>query len=275
MKVTLVQTNSRDNKGANLRETERLLRDAIEDGRPDFVALPELFTYLGGTISGARASAEAVPGGPAYEMLRKLAIEYKVHIHGGSMNEVDGDRLFNTTVVFDPDGRQIARYRKIHMFDVVTPDGKIYCESATYTPGADIVTYDIGSIRVGCTICYDVRFAELFVALARAGADMILVPAAFTLMTGKDHWEVMLRARAIETQAYVLAPDQTGPYVEDGIERLNYGNSLIVDPWGTVVARAQDKIGWVNTTLDFEYLKRVRENLPSNRNRVLSVGCGD
>ena len=272
MKVTLVQTNSRDDKGANLAETEQLLRNAIEDGRPDFVALPELFTYLGGTVAGARASAETLPGGPAYETLRRLAMEYKVHVHGGSMNEARGDRLFNTTVVFDPDGRQIARYRKIHMFDVVTPDGKIYCESATYTPGADIVTYDIGSVRVGCTICYDLRFAELFVALARAGADMILVPAAFTLLTGKDHWEVMLRARAIETQAYVLAPDQTGSYLEEGIERVNYGNSLVVDPWGTVLARAQDKIGWITTTLDFEYLRKVREALPSNRNRVLSMG---
>ena len=201
MKITLVQTNSRDDKPTNLRETETLLRAAIEDGRPDLVALPELITYLGGTVDGARASAETLPGGPAYRMLQQIAREYRVHVHGGSLNEAEGDRLFNTTVVFDPDGQQIARYRKIHMFDVVTPDGKVYRESATYTPGAEIVTYQIGPIRVGCTICYDVRFAELFVALARAGADIIVVPAAFTMMTGKDHWEVLLRARAIETQA--------------------------------------------------------------------------
>lgn len=274
MKVTLVQTNSKDDKTANLIHAEQLLRDAIEDGRPDLVALPELFTYLGGTVEGARASAETLPGGPAYEMLRRLAVEYKVHIHGGSLNEADGDRLFNTTLVFDPEGQQIARYRKIHMFDVVTPDGKVFQESATYTPGADIVTYAIGDIRIGCTICYDLRFAELFVALARAGVDVIVVPAAFTMLTGKDHWEVLLRARAIETQSYVLAPGQTGAYIEEGIDRLNYGNSLVADPWGTVLARAQDRVGWVNATLDFDHLRKVRTDLPSNKNRVLSMGQG-
>ena len=271
MKITLVQTNSRDDKPTNLRETETLLRAAIEDGRPDLVALPELITYLGGTVDGARASAETLPGGPAYRMLQQIAREYRVHVHGGSLIEAEGDRLFNTTVVFDPDGQQIARYRKIHMFDVVTPDGKVYRESATYTPGAEIVTYQIGPIRVGCTICYDVRFAELFVALARAGADIIVVPAAFTMMTGKDHWEVLLRARAIETQAYVLAPGQTGNYVEEGIDRTNYGNSLVADPWGTVIARAQDRVGWVNATLDFDYLRKIRSDLPSNKNRVLGL----
>ena len=272
MKVTLVQTNSRDDKIVNLEQTEALLRAAIEDGRPDLVALPELITYLGGTAQGARASAEHLPGGPAHQMLQRIAREYRVHVHGGSLNEVDGTDLFNTTVVFDPDGREIARYRKIHMFDVVTPDGKVYRESATYTAGTEIVTYEIGGVRIGCAICYDIRFAELFVALARAGADVIVVPAAFTMMTGKDHWEVLLRARAIETQAYVLAPGQAGFYVEDGIERMNYGNSLVADPWGTVIARAQDGVGWVHAKLDFDYQRRIRADLPSNRNRVLGLG---
>lgn len=271
MKVTLIQSNSRDNKAANLAQAEQLMRDAIEDGKPDLVALPELFSYLGGTVDGARASAEAFPGGQAYELLRSLAIEYKVHVHGGSINESDGVNLFNTTVVFDPDGRQIARYRKIHMFDIVTPDGTVYHESATYTPGAEIVSYQVGDVHIGCTICYDVRFGELFIALARRGVDAIIVPAAFTMLTGKDHWEVLLRARAIETQSYVIAPGQTGPYVEDGIDRLNYGNSLVADPWGTVVARAQEGIGWVNARLDLEYLRKVRADLPSNRNRVLAA----
>lgn len=273
MKVTLVQTSSGDDKSANLDQTERLLRAAIEAERPDLVALPELVTYLGGTVAGARASAERLPGGPAYRMLQKIARDYGVHVHGGSLNEADGDRLYNTTLVFDPEGRQIARYRKIHMFDVVTPDGKIYRESATYTPGSKIVTYDIGDVRVGCTICYDLRFAELFVALAGAGADIIIVPAAFTLMTGKDHWEVLLRARAIETQAYILAPGQTGFYVEEGIDRMSYGNSLVADPWGTVIARAQDGVGWVSARLDFDYLRRIRTDLPSNRNRVPGLGA--
>ena len=273
MKVTLVQTNSRDDKPVNLEQTERLLRAAIEADGPDLVALPELVTYLGGSVAGARASAEVLPGGPAYRMLQQIARDYRVHVHGGSLNEADGDRLYNTTVAFDPEGREIARYRKIHMFDVVTPDGTVYRESATYTPGAEIVTYAIGDVRVGCAICYDLRFGELFIALARAGADIIIVPAAFTLMTGKDHWDVLLRARAIETQAYILAPGQTGSYVEDGIERMSYGHSLVADPWGTVIARAQDGVGWVSARLDFDYLQRVRADLPSNRNRVPGLGA--
>jgi len=273
MKVTLVQTNSRDDKPVNLEQTERLLRAAIEEDGPDLVALPELVTYLGGSVAGARASAEVLPGGPAYRMLQQIARDYRVHVHGGSLNEADGDRLYNTTVAFDPEGREIARYRKIHMFDVVTPDGTVYRESATYTPGAEIVTYSIGDVRVGCAICYDLRFGELFIALARAGADIIIVPAAFTLMTGKDHWDVLLRARAIETQAYILAPGQTGSYVEDGIERMSYGHSLVADPWGTVIARAQDGVGWVSARLDFDYLQRVRADLPSNRNRVPGLGA--
>ena len=273
MKVTLVQTNSRDDKPVNLEQTERLLRATIEEDGPDLVALPELVTYLGGSVAGARASAEVLPGGPAYRMLQQIARDYRVHVHGGSLNEADGDRLYNTTVAFDPEGREIARYRKIHMFDVVTPDGTVYRESATYTPGAEIVTYAIGDVRVGCAICYDLRFGELFIALARAGADIIIVPAAFTLMTGKDHWDVLLRARAIETQAYILAPGQTGSYVEDGIERMSYGHSLVADPWGTVIARAQDGVGWVSARLDFDYLQRVRADLPSNRNRVPGLGA--
>lgn len=271
MKVTLVQTNSRDDKQANLRHVEQLMREAIEATRPDLVAIPEVFTYLGGTVEGARASAEALPGGPAYNMLQGLAREYGVHIHGGSLNERDGERFFNTTVVFNPAGEQIARYRKIHMFDVVTPDGNVYRESATYTAGREIVTYEVGGVRVGCAICYDLRFAEIFLALAKAGAEVIILPAAFTMITGRDHWEVLLRARAIETQAYVLAPNQAGPYVEEGIDRMNYGNSLIADPWGGVIARADNEVGYISAELDLGYLGKVRTDLPSNKNRVLSV----
>lgn len=264
MKITLVQTNSRDDKPTNLRETEALLRAAIEDGRPDLVALPELITYLGGTVDGARASAESLPGGPAYRMLQQIAREYRVHVHGGSLNEAEGDRLFNTTVVFDPDGQQIARYRKIHMFDVVTPDGKVYRESATYTPGAEIVTYQIGPIRVGCTICYDIRFAELFVALARAGADIIVVPAAFTMMTGKDHWEVLIRARAIENQLYMVAAAQFGPNLPG---KWCYGRSMIVDPWGTVLATAPDVESVITAVVDRNHIQSIRRQIPSLANR--------
>ena len=270
MKVSLVQTQSGDDKTANLAHAEHLVRAAIAQDGPDLVALPEVFTYLGGTVEGAQASAEAMPGGPAYMMLQAIAQEHGVWVHGGSLNERDGERLYNTSVVFDRSGREVARYRKIHMFDVVTPDGEVFRESATYSPGSDIVTFDMEGVTVGCAICYDLRFAELFLTLARRGAQVIILPAAFTLMTGKDHWEVLLRARAIETQAYLIAPNQFGAYVEEGAQRMNYGNTLVVDPWGAVIARAQDGVGWTSARLDLDYLAKVRADLPSNRNRVLS-----
>jgi nitrilase len=274
MQVTLIQTASGDDKARNLAEVERLVRAAIQATRPDLVVLPELFAYLGGTAAGALEAAEIIPGGPAYTLLSALAREYRVNLHGGSIGERDGDRLYNCSLIFDRSGRETGRYRKIHMFDVVTPDGLSFRESATYTAGDAIVLTDVDGVRLGCAICYDLRFGELFVALARAGAELIAVPAAFTLMTGKDHWEVLLRARAIETQSYVLAAGQTGRYMADGIERANYGNSMIVDPWGCVIARAPDRVGWTTASLDLDYLKAVRSSLPSNANRVLDNATG-
>lgn len=271
MKVSLVQMNSQDDVAMNLAEAGRLLRAAIEDTRPELVVLPELFPYLGGTPEGLQQAAEELPGGPCYRLLQETARTYGVHIHGGSLIERDGDRLYNTTVVFNPEGREIARYRKIHLFDVVAPDGAVYKESDTYGRGEDIVTYPIGDRTVGCSICYDVRFPELYGALDKAGADIIIIPAAFTLMTGKDHWEVLCRARAVETQTYVLATNQVGAYVENGNPRASYGHSMIIDPWGTVLARAQAGTGHIATSLDFDYLDKVRRDIPVQKHHVLTA----
>lgn len=270
MQVTLIQTTSDDDKAANLARAEQLLRAAVAETRPDLVVLPELFAYLGGTAAGAMEAAEAFPDGQAYRMLSGLARELGINIHGGSIGQRDGDRLRNTSLIFDRSGVEVGRYAKIHMFDVVTPDGLSYRESATFTRGEDVVLCDVDDVRLGCAICYDLRFGELFVSLAKAGAQMIAVPAAFTLATGKDHWEVLVRARAIETQCYVLAAGQTGTYVADGLTRANYGNSMIVDPWGCVIARAPDKLGWTTARIDLDYLKQVRASVPSNNNRVLA-----
>jgi nitrilase len=269
MQVTLIQTTSDDDKAANLARAEALVRAAAAATRPDLIVLPELFAYLGGTPTGALAAAEAFPDGQAYAMLSGLARELGVNIHGGSIGERHGDALRNTSLVFDRSGTEIGRYAKIHMFDVVTPDGLSYRESATFTRGEEIMLCEVDGVRLGASICYDLRFGELFIALAKAGAQMIAVPAAFTLATGKDHWEVLLRARAIETQCYVLAAGQTGTYVADGLVRANYGNSMIVDPWGTVIARAPDKLGWTSAAIDLAYLDKVRASVPSNNNRVL------
>jgi deaminated glutathione amidase len=267
MKVALIQMSSQDDKAANLDQARRLIEQAVAEERPDLVALPEIFPLMTEDLDLKKAAAEAVPGGEAYGMLQELAARHGIVLHGGSLYERDGDALYNTTVVFDQGGRELARYRKLHMFDIVTPDGKEYRESATFTRGARTVCFDALGTRIGLSICYDVRFAELYLQLAKDGAKVILVPAAFTLQTGKDHWEVLLRARAIETQTYVLAPAQWGLYA--GGRRACYGHSLVVDPWGHVIAKAQDKVGYVAARLDLAEVERVRTRMPCAQHRVL------
>lgn len=278
MRVSIMQMNVGHEKAQNVAQASRLLAAAVEADRPSIVALPEMWTCLGGDQAAKLREAEELPppggnasGGPAYEFLRGVARSQRIHVHGGSMAERAGERLFNTTVVFDPEGREIARYRKIHLFDIVAPDGTGYRESASFGSGAEIVTCEADGVRVGLAICYDVRFPELFLALRRAGADLIFLPAAFTLQTGKDHWEVLLRARAIETQCWLAAPATCGRHTDsDGGARYTYGHSLVCDPWGMVVARASDGIGWATARIDTELTARVRRNMPVLDHRKLT-----
>lgn len=270
MRLSVIQMSSGPEKAANLAQARELVAAAVAADRPDLVALPEIWAFQGGTPEERRAAAEPVPGGEAGALLAELARRHRVWLHGGSFLERDGEVLWNTTLAFDRDGRQVARYRKIHRFDVVTPDGKEYRESATVAAGSEIVTYDAEGVTVGCSICYDVRFPELYRRLVDQGAQLLMVPAAFTLMTGKDHWEVLLRARAIESQCYVAAPAQVGSYRAAGDVRQCWGHSLIVDPWGHLMAQvAQDRPGWATARLDLGWLEKVRETLPSLRHRVL------
>ncbi len=263
MRVALVQMNSRDDYDANLREASRLLDAAAAEGA-DLAALPEMFTYLGPSSEHARI-AEPIPG-PATELLSSLAARHRMYVLGGSLLErLPGEsRLSNTSTLFDRAGTLIARYRKLHLFDVDLPGQAPYRESATVAAGEEIVSTDTEFGRVGLTICYDLRFPELYRALASQGAETIFVPAAFTLHTGKDHWEVLLRARAIENQAYVLAPAQVGSHPPG---RECYGNSLVVDPWGTAIARAPNRVSVTLATLDRVYLKQVRRELPALAHR--------
>jgi predicted amidohydrolase len=269
MRVSVVQMNPGHVKADNIAQARALIEAAATD-RPDLIGLPEIWTCLGGDRPGKFAQAEELPapggtaaGGEAYEFLRGMARALRIHVHGGSIGERAGDRLFNTTVVFDPEGRELARYRKIHLFDIVTPDGLGYVESATYGAGNEIVTCEIGGLRVGLAICYDVRFPELFLALRRAGAELIFLPAAFTLQTGKDHWETLVRARAIETQCWMAAPATWGQHIDEtGGPRLTYGHSLICNPWGHVVAKASDGTGWTTARIDPALTERVRRDMP-------------
>jgi nitrilase len=277
MRVSVVQTNSGHVKADNIAQARALIEGAMTD-RPDLIGLPEVWTCLGGDRAAKFEQAETLPavgssepGGAAYEFLRGVARSQHIHVHGGSIVERAGDTLFNTTVVFDPQGHELARYRKIHLFDIVTPDGLGYRESATFGAGSDIVTYQAGGLTVGCAICYDVRFPELFLALRRAGAELIFLPAAFTLQTGKDHWEALIRARAIETQCWMAAPAAWGRHLDgaSGEPRFTYGHSLVCDPWGHVVAKVSDGTGWATARIDPALTARVRRDMPVLEHRRL------
>jgi len=264
MKISLIQMNSINDKAANIAAARGLIERAIGEEGPDWILLPEQFDWAGGVKGDKARNAEALPGGPAYSMAQELAAKHRVFIHAGSLMErIEGDeRIHNTTVVFDRKGDEIARYRKIHLFDVTTPDGVAYRESATVKAGDAVVTYDCEGVTVGCTICYDLRFPAIFQALTDKGAELITVPAAFTLQTGKDHWEVLLRARAIETQTYVCAAAQTGSFKVNNETRQTYGHSLVADPWGLVVAKASDGVGVVSARLDMAQVRRARDLIP-------------
>jgi predicted amidohydrolase len=270
MKISLIQMNSISDKPANIAAAATLVEQAVAEERPDWICLPECFDFLGGDRESKIAAAESIPGGPAYEAMQKLAKKHRVYIHAGSILEMPrkGKRIHNTTVVFDRTGAEIARYRKIHMFDITAPDGAKYNESAVFAPGGAVVTYRCEDMIVGCSICYDIRFPDLFQALAAKGAEMIALPAAFTLQTGKDHWEVLCRARAIETEAYVCASAQTGAHVAGKEKRHTYGHSLAVDPWGHVIAKASDGVGIATTRIDRDLVKKVRAQIPVAQHKV-------
>jgi deaminated glutathione amidase len=260
--VAAIQMSSTPNKDENLATAEQLIHAAVSAGA-DLVALPELWTCHG-LESAYRANAEPIPG-KTTRFLGDLARERGIYLLGGSILEAhpSSPKLHNTSTLFRPDGEMSAVYRKIHLFDVKAPDRE-YLESGTITPGAEIVTAKAGAATLGLSVCYDVRFPELYRLLALRGAEVLMVPAAFTLQTGKDHWELLLRARAVENQAFVVAPAQWGQKA-DG--RWTYGRSLVVDPWGTVLAQCPDRDGFALATLDLDYLDRLREDFPALKNR--------
>jgi nitrilase len=270
MKISLIQMNSRADKAANIAAAVALIEQAVAEEHPDWVALPECFDFLGGQRTGKLAAAEKIGDGPASCALSALAAKHGIYIHAGSILEkIEGEeRVHNTTVVFDRAGREIARYRKIHMFDITAPDGTQYRESAAFKPGDAVVTYAFEGMTVGCAICYDLRFPDLFQALAERGAEMIVLPSAFTLQTGKDHWDVLCRARAIETQAYFCAPAQCGTHVAGNETRTTYGHSLVVDPWGHVVAKASDGVGIVSARIEPRLVAKVRTQIPVAQHKV-------
>jgi predicted amidohydrolase len=262
MRVAAVQLNSTGDKDRNVEVAERLVREAATDGS-ELVCLPERWNLLGNSAT-IRDGAEPLDG-PTLTVARSWARELGIHLLAGSVAErAEGhERLFNTSLLIDPQGEDVAVYRKIHMFDVEV-EGVTYRESDHDEPGEEIVNASLGDVGLGMTICFDLRFPELYRILAVRGARIIAVPSAFTVPTGRAHWEVLLRARAIENQVFVIAPGQIGkaPPKFD-----SYGHSAIVDPWGVVLVEAPDEVGFIAADLDLGAQEQIREKLPALANR--------
>ncbi len=263
MRVAAVQLNSTADPAANLAVADRLTRAAAADGA-SLIVLPEKWTAMG-SDGDLRAAAQTLDG-PAIQWARSAARELGVDLLAGSIVErVEGqEKLANTSVHVDPGGEVRAVYRKIHMFDVEV-GGRSYRESDVEEPGAEIVLSETADgVSLGLSICYDLRFPELYRILAVRGARVIALPAAFTLATTRDHWELLVRARAVENQAFLVAANQIGSH--PGGHRSG-GRSMIVDPWGIVLAQAPDREGHIVADLDLERQREIRAQLPALANR--------
>lgn len=257
-RIAVLQTDTQDDKAANLKMIAEMIDEAAEGGAK-FLAMPEMVNYIG-TRSGFLENAEIIPDGVTSRLFSEKAKHLGIWIHGGSICEIsdDNSRVCNTSIVFNPSGELAAKYRKIHLYDV-----EAFRESDSIKAGNEIVTFNTEFGVMGLSICYDLRFPEIYSIMANKGAKLIFVPAQFNIKTGPDHWEVLLRARAIENTCYIIAPDQIG-------KKRNfpaYGRSMIIDSWGNVIAKASDKPGIIFADIDINNVDSVREKMPSLRHR--------
>jgi len=264
--AAVVQMTSGSELARNLARAGGLIAEAAGRGA-ELVALPENFPLMRDGASAPNPHAQDVPDGEVVRFLRDRAAAHQIVLAGGTLPErIPGDsRVFNTSIVVGPGGELLARYRKIHLFDVDLP-GAVLRESANVAAGTEVVVAKLQNCTLGLSVCYDIRFPELYRALVDRGATVLLVPAAFTVPTGRDHWEVLLRARAIESQCFVVAAAQWGDHSPT---RRSYGRAMIVDPWGTVLCTVPDGEGVALAELDFARLEDVRRRLPSLRHRRL------
>jgi deaminated glutathione amidase len=265
--VAAVQLTSTTDVRANLDRALALTREAADRGAR-FIVLPENFGFFPGNDTDKLSHAQSVDDGPFTLALRALARERGVHILAGSIPErgPDAARTYNTSVLIGPKGETLAAYRKIHLFDVELAGGLTYFESAAVAPGDTPVTAEVEGWSVGLSVCYDLRFPELYRRLSAAGARILVIPAAFTQHTGKDHWEPLIRARAIENLAFVVAAGQWGQH---GPRRFTWGKSMLVDPWGTTVAKASEGEGVVDGYFDQALQEKIRAEIPALQHRRL------
>lgn len=258
MKVAAIQINSQDNKERNVMKALNFIEKAANEGAK-LVSLPEYTDYLGVEEDKIKY-AESIPG-PTSQAFMNKAKELEIYVHCGSILEKTNEgRSYNTSLLINDKGEIVASYRKIHLFDVDIDNRVFTKESDTIKPGEEIVVGETPFGKVGLSICYDLRFPELYRSLALKGAKILFVPAAFTLYTGLHHWEVLLRARAIENQCYVIAAGQYGSYPPKN--RTNFGSSMIIDPWGTVLARAPEEEGIITVNIEQNNIINLRKSVP-------------
>jgi len=260
--VGVIQIDSKDDVNSNLLVVEGFIEEAVNRGAK-LICMPEGVNYVG---MDSKGHAEEVPGGKTFKFFANLAVKHNVWLHCGSIYEKSGadDRPFNCTMIINTKGELVAKYHKIHPFDVKIKDGPSVKESDRIRPGDEIVTVDTGAVgNLGLSICYDIRFGELYRIMALDGVQIFLCPADFTLNTGKDHWETLLKARAIENGCYVIAPAQCGVKPKF----TAYARSMVVDPWGNVIACASDKEGVITADIDLEYEEKVRKQIFTLDNR--------
>lgn len=245
------------NKEANLKKAERFICLAAQE-KAEIIALPEMFNFSG-KMKEKKENAEPISG-PTINRLKELARRFKIYLLCGSILEKDRRLFYNTSVFLNPAGEIIAKYRKMHLFDVNLADGSSWRESELIAPGDEVIQVATSKAIFGFSICYDLRFPELYRRLAKKRVQLVFIPSAFTLETGKDHWETLVRARSIENQFYIIAPNQIG---RDSQGRSYWGKSMIVDPWGTVLAIAPEKESVIFAEIDLSQQKIIRKNLPS------------
>lgn len=258
LNVGLVQMNSQEDKQQNLTQATKMIRHLASEGAK-LIMMPEHFNYLG-PESDKRKNSEPLDTSPSLAKMKSLAKELQVYIHIGTFLESKGERIYNTGVVLDSSGEIAAIYRKLHLFDVEIPGGLKYLESEVVSPGEELVTFTIGKFTFGMGTCYDLRFPELFRTLANRGVNVFLLPAAFTLQTGRDHWELLLRARAVENLSYVVAAGQWG---QSASGNISYGRSMVIDPWGLVISQAGDGVTTILKELDYEKIEAHRISFPA------------
>jgi predicted amidohydrolase len=271
MRVAVCQMRSTDDVEANLALAEGLVREAA-DGGAVLAALPEYLEYMG--PASRRAEVAAPVPGPTTDRLGALARARTIWVLAGGVLEAHEGRVHDTSVLLDPDGEVVATYRKIHLYDVELADQPPIRESDSIASGDELVTHLAGDVRLGLSICYDVRFPELYRGLMAQGAQVLCVPAQFQHTTGREHWHTLLRARAIENQAFVVAPGQWGPFGDPGEGRRSYGHSLVVDPWGRVLVEAPEEGDGVwFADLDLEAQRELRRSFPVLQHRRLGITC--